>query len=117
MRKQLSKNEGLRKRFSGIFTRIGKKKNFKGYSEDTILLTSIVDLETREKITDHLWFAFTKGFQDAGLREGKEGSAIEFDARVKEYVKGYVNRSAGVDKSRADWKLSNPTKIRIAGNQ
>ena len=113
MRKELAKNNGVRKKFSGIFSRIGKKTNYKGYSEETILLNSIIDLETNKKVTDHIWFTFTKGFQDAGLKEGKEGSVVEFEARVKEYRKGYVNKAGGINESKIDYKLSHPTQIRI----
>lgn len=113
MRKELAKDNGIRKKFSGIFSRIGKKTNYKGYSEETILLNSIIDLETNKKVTDHIWFTFTKGFQDAGLKEGKEGTVVEFEARVKEYKKGYVNKGVRINESRIDFKLSNPTKIRL----
>jgi len=113
MRKALAKQNGIRKKFSGVFARIGKKTNFKGYSEETILLNSITDLETNIHVTDHIWFSFTKGFQNAGLKEGKEGVVIEFEARVKEYKKGYVNKGLNINESRIDWKLSNPTKIVI----
>ncbi len=113
MRKELAKSEGVRKKFSGIFSRIGKKTSYKGYSEETILLNSIIDLETNKKVTDHIWFTFTKGFQDAGLKEGKEGSVVEFEARVKEYRKGYVNKGAKINESKVDYKLSHPTRIRL----
>ncbi|CAN5448129.1 hypothetical protein BH09BAC3_BH09BAC3_32570 [soil metagenome] len=113
MREGLAKSDGIRKKFRGIFACIGKKANYKGYSEETILLNSIIDLETNQKVTDHIWFSFTKGFQDAGLKEGKEGSIVEFEARVKEYKKGYVNKAAGINQRHADYKLSNPTKIKI----
>jgi hypothetical protein len=114
MRRELSKNNGERKKFSATFTRIGRKTNYKGYSEDTILLNSVIDLETNKKVTDHLWFTFTKGFQDAGLKEGKEGTVVEFEARVKEYRKGYVNKSLDINNSKVDYKLSNPTRIKLA---
>ena len=108
MRKVLAKDNGVRKRFTAIFSRTGKKVNFKGYSEDTLLLTDIRDVSTNEKVSDHLWFAYTKAFQDANL---KEGMRISFEARVKEYSKGYVNRSLGINNKRKDFKLSHPTRI------
>jgi hypothetical protein len=113
MRKELSKSNGERKKFSAIFSRIGSKKNYKGYSEPTVLLTSVTDLETNQKVADHLWFSLTKGFEENGIKEGKEGSVIEFEARVKEYEKGYVNRALGMNKRSVDYKLSHPTKIII----
>jgi hypothetical protein len=110
MRKVLAKDNGVRKRFTAIFSRTGKKVNFKGYSEDTLLLTDIRDVTTNEKVSDHLWFSYTKTFQDANL---KEGMRISFEARVKEYSKGYVNRSLGINNKRKDFKLSHPTKVLV----
>lgn len=110
MRKDLGKKEGERKKFSAVFERLGKKVNYKGYSEETILLTKVTDLETNRVVTDHLWFSYTKSFQSITL---KEGAIIEFDARVKEYTKGYVNRLYKIDKRKKDYKLSHPTKVKL----
>jgi hypothetical protein len=109
MRKSLAKQEGERKKFRATFTKLGKKVNFKGYSEDTILLTNVVDAETNERVTDHIWFSFTKGFEKIQLREGV---IIEFEARVKAYKKGYVNAQLGMRKRSVDFKLSHPTQIK-----
>ena len=108
MRKRLETDAGLRKRFRAVFVRVGKKTNFKGYSEDTILLRDITDTETNQVVTDHLWFTYSKTFEDANLHEG---DLIEFDARIKEYKKGYVNKRMMVDKRRTDFRLSHPTKV------
>ncbi|GHN00447.1 hypothetical protein WSM22_19360 [Cytophagales bacterium WSM2-2] len=113
MRKELAAEKGNRKKFRAIFSRIGKKKNYKGYSEDTILLKNIVDLETNKVMTDHVWFSFTKGFEQASL---KEGDSLEFEARIKEYRKGYVNKSYKINNSSTDYKLSHPTKIKKIKN-
>ncbi len=113
MRKELAKSNGERKTFTATFSRIGSKKNYKGYSEPTVLLTSIIDLETNKKVSDHIWFSLTKGFEDSGLKEGKEGSIVEFEARVKEYKKGYVNKLYKINEQTVDYKLSHPTKIKI----
>ena len=113
MRNELAKSDGQRKKFTAIFSRIGSKKNYKGYSEPTMLLTSVIDLETNKKVTDHLWFTLTKGFETAGIKEGKEGAAIEFEARIKEYKKGYVNDRYKINSTELDYKLSHPTKIRV----
>ena len=113
MRKNLAVEDGQRKKFSAIFEPIGKKTNFRGFSEDTILLKNIVDLKTDLVITDHLWFAYTKGFQKLKLTEG---DVLEFEARIKEYSKGYVNKKYKIDHRKTDYKLSHPTKItRMAG--
>jgi hypothetical protein len=110
MRKKLASAEGERKRFRATFTRFGKKINYQGHSETTILLTGIRDLGTDMVVTDHAWFSYTKGFEEIKL---EEGSTIEFDARIKEYKKGYVNKRIGVNNSKKDYKLSHPTKITL----
>ena len=111
MRNELAGNEGQRKKFMAIFSRLGKKINYKGNPVETILLTSIIDVETNKKLSDHLWFGFTKGFEVAGIKEGKEGSVVEFEARIREYKKGYVNKRYGINRQTTDFKLSHPTKI------
>jgi hypothetical protein len=110
MRKTLSKEEGNRKKYFATFARLGKKVNYNGYSEDTILLTNITDAETNQVMADHLWFSYTKGFEKIQLIEGVE---IEFEARVKEYKKGYVNTYYKINNRSKDFKLSNPTKIKL----
>ncbi len=109
MRKKLAAEKDKRKKFNAVFVRIGKKTNYKGYVEETILLKNISDLETNKVLTDHLWFGFTKGFEQASL---KAGDSLEFEARVKEYRKGYVNRNYKINNSTTDFKLSHPTKIK-----
>ncbi len=110
MRKELAKEEGERKRFKAVYIRIGRKTNYKGYSEETILLKNITEADTGKVMTDHVWFSYTKGFQDAGLLEG---SQVEFEARVKQYTKGYVNKRYKIDSKSLDYKLSHPTKIKL----
>jgi hypothetical protein len=110
MRSGLVKDEGVRKKFHGTFSRLGKKRNYNGYFEDTILLVNIVDSETNKRVADHVWFSYTKGFEKIQM---KEGDIIEFDARVKAYSKGYVNRAMGMKKRTTDLKLSHPTQIRV----
>jgi len=114
MRRELAKQDGQRKKFSALFIRLGKKAGYHGYSEETILLNRITDVETGKVVTDHLWFTYTKGFQDAGL---KEGDTIEFEARVKEYKKGYVNRAYGINQRKHDYKLSHPTRIAVVNSR
>jgi hypothetical protein len=108
VRKKLSADLGLRKRFSAEVERFGKKINYKGYSEETILLKNIRDIDSKEVVADHVWFTFSLTFQKAKV---VEGSTIEFDARVKDYTKGYVNKKIGINNRKKDFKLSNPTKI------
>lgn len=109
MRKELKKREGVRKKYKAQFERIGKKINYKGYSEETILLKNVVDMETTTRVADHIWFSYTQGFVKAQLHPG---DTIEFEARSKAYTKGYVNRALKISDKRSDYKLSNPTKIK-----
>jgi hypothetical protein len=110
MRRQLQQQVGVRKTFTATFSKTGKKVNFKGHSEDTLLLVNVRDAETNELMSDHVWFTYSKTFDKADL---KEGMKISFDARVKEYTKGYVNRALGVNKKKRDFKLSHPTNVMI----
>lgn len=110
MRKKLGLSEGSRRRYKAVFSRLGKKTNYHGYREDTILLKAVTDVETGEVVADHLWFNFTKAFEKLAL---SEGVTIEFDARVKEYSKGYVNLRHRIDNQKKDFKLSHPTKIKV----
>jgi hypothetical protein len=109
IRKKLAAENGERKKFRATFARFGKKVNYKGYTETTVLLTNIADAETGNVVADHLWFGYTAGFESANLMEGV---IIEFEARVKEYAKGYVNKKIGINNRKKDYKLSHPTKIR-----
>ncbi|HPM29213.1 MAG TPA: hypothetical protein PLJ60_02660 [Chryseolinea sp.] len=109
MRKNLADKVGLRKKFRAVFTRFGKKVNYNGYTDTTLLLTNIIDLEINTQVTDHHWFALTKGFEKAKL---KEGMTIEFEARVKQYKKGYVNPKLAINNQKSDYKLSHPTNIK-----
>ena len=110
IRKRLAKAEGQRKKFQAIFSRFGKKINYKGYSEETLLFVNITDIETKTVVADHLWFSLTKGFEKLEL---KEGTTVGFEARVKEYTKGYVNSKYRINNRKSDYKLSNPTKIQL----
>ncbi|MHA4812220.1 hypothetical protein ACX0G9_29260 [Flavitalea flava] len=108
MRTELKKTEMERGVFRGVFSKYGKKTNFRGPSTETILLTEIRNSEGLF-ICDHLWFNLTKGFGKLGhLREGE---ILQFEARVKSYKKGYINKSAGINESTLDYKLSHPTKM------
>jgi len=110
MRKELAKKEGERRKFSAVFSRLGSKANYHGYSEETILLKNVVDLQNNQLVADHIWFSYTKSFQGISLAEGIK---VEFEARIKEYIKGYVNRRYGIDRRKSDYKLSHPTKVKI----
>lgn len=111
MRIGLKKNVGDRKTFRAMFVRTGKKTGFRGYSEETILLKDVRDAETGQLLTDHVWLNLTESFLAARITEG---TTVEFDARVKAYKKGYVNKRYKIDHQKNDFKLSHPTQFRIA---
>ena len=75
-----------------------------------MLLKNIKDLKNNV-VCNHLWFNYTKQFKFLG--DLKQGNIIKFDARVKEYIKGYVNNREFVDDRTFDYKLSYPTKISV----
>lgn len=41
------------------------------------------------------------------------GDVVEFDARVRPYVKGYVNRREYIDEREIDFKLGYPTRVSV----
>jgi hypothetical protein len=113
MRTELKKMQNIRKTFIAVFKRYGAKNNWNGFSEKTILLVDVKDL-SGNTITDHIWFRMTKGFEKIG--ELHEGTKIQFDARVKEYIKGYVGYREELQWERPieqDYKLNNPSKIKV----
>ena len=110
MRKELADKEGERRSFRATFVRFGSKQGYQGYKEETILFKNIMDVSTRKLIADHVWFNLTKGFERLSL---KPGAQVTFDARIKEYHKGYVNRRYGIDNRKKDYRLSHPTNVSI----
>ena len=112
-RKGLAKIQNNRKTFTGVFKRYGTKTNWHGFPEKTILLTDIKDI-VGNKLADHIWFSMTKGFEKLG--ELKEGDLVKFDARVKLYFKGYNGYKEEICWEKPiekDYKLNNPTKIKV----
>lgn len=107
-RTELEKINNARIKFVAVFERYGIKTGWKGRTETTILLKNVSD--GSNIMTEHIWFTMTKGFNDLG--ELKCGDIIQFDARVKEYIKGYVNNREFIDERVIDYKLSHPTKIK-----
>lgn len=111
------KNIGDKERhtFTGEFGRFGEKPAYKSPIPDvTVLLLHVKD-ETGNIVTDHLWFNYTKGFRECDLRFG---DIVQFDARVKEYEKGYKGYRDFEDDEflppvTIDYKLSHPTKIKV----
>ena len=115
MRENLKKIDGLRKEFTGTFVRFGKKTNF-GYPKTTVLLENVSCTADKRINCDHLWFNLTKEFEKIGLQEG---DVIRFQARVKEYLKGYKGHRYDDEEYlnehpiEADYKLSHPTKVML----
>lgn len=109
MRKELKKLKEFRGTFTGTFVREGEKSSF-GHPKKTILLANITD-SAGKVLTDHLWFNLTKGFASLSL---ETDDIVQFDARVKEYTKGYFGyRDDVFDKPpEIDYKLSHPTKLK-----
>lgn len=114
MRKQLKMIENQRMVFVGVFERYGTKTNWNGYPENTILLKDVKN-SIGKIVSDHLWFSLTKGFQN--LEKLEVGDIVQFQARVKPYIKGYVNNINYIDEREIDYKLSHPSKIKKIGNE
>ncbi|MCL2813861.1 MAG: hypothetical protein FWD23_04600 [Oscillospiraceae bacterium] len=113
MRKQLAEKVEERETFTGIFVRFGIKSGWRG-PEKTVLLCEIKNAENK-LVADHLWFNLTKSFEKLNLQEN---DVVQFDARVKEYEKGYKGYRDDVYKPiEIDYKLSHPTKIKIIDAQ
>lgn len=99
---------GQRRRFKGVFVRVGKKRGWKA-PLTTLLLSDIVDVKTGKSVADHLWFTMGKRFGTLSLQPG---DIVKFDARVTEYVKGYNGFREDVDKPlEKDFRLSFPTNV------
>ena len=109
MRKELGKIENRRTRFTCEFVRYGKKRAYKGPPILTLLFKDIKN-ELGQIMTDHIWFVTNKGFQQFELTAG---DVVSFDARVKQYWKGYQGIGYDGDEGTRtkDFKLSNPTNI------
>jgi hypothetical protein len=114
MRKKLAELKNQRKKFTGIFERFGTKRAFRGSDLRTVLLVGIRN-ESGELLCDHLWFNYTKGFERIDL---VHGDIVEFEARVKNYTKGYMGHRDDIyDKPiQTDYRLDRPTKIKKIGN-
>lgn len=107
MRQQLREIDGQRQTFTGTFDRFGTKNSY-GYIKYTILLKDIKDING-EVVADHLWFNLTKEFGKFAL---ESGDVLRFDARVKDYLKGYFGYREDVYKPiQKDYRLSHPTKV------
>lgn len=99
-----------RHEFMGTVERYGYKNGYRGYTVKTILLIDVC-LSSGEELTDHLWLNCGKSFE--GL---KEGDKITFNARVKEYNRGYNGYREDIYiPSERDFGLERPTKVQSVG--
>ena len=109
MREKLKAIAEQRLRFVGVFVRYGKKAGFRGRTQETILLRDVREFVDGKFISDHLWFNLTEQFANLSLQEG---DTVAFDARVKKYMKGYVNNLANINNRKEDYRLSHPTNVK-----
>jgi hypothetical protein len=112
MRKELKDKNEQRLLFTATVERFGTKANYHGYAQSTILLKNVRFASTEESAADHIWFTVGKTIEALKLSVGE---AIQFEARIGGYTKGFVNRRANINNSKTDYKLNRPTKfIRLA---
>ncbi len=108
MRTELEVIKDVRAEFIATFVRYGKKSAYKGPMLTTLLFRN-VKYRDGNIVCSHIWFTQTKGFRAFDF---KEGDQIKFQARVKEYTKGYKGYRDDVDKPiEIDYRLSHPTNI------
>jgi hypothetical protein len=96
-------------RFRATVERFGSRTGWKGYPEQTVLLTNLRFSDTDELAGDHLWFKCGRWSWELEV-----GTTFEFDARVDSYVKGYQGRRAeelGFSAPMIDYHLERPSKI------
>ena len=109
--RKLLKSMGTDKRytFTAIVEKFSLKNGFRNLPLRTILLT---DVRYEGKlVADHVWLTCGRRIYSAILIPG---DLIQFDARIKEYEKGYKGRREDVCKPISrDYCLSYPTKIKV----
>lgn len=110
MRTELKKiGTDERHRFYATFEKFGWKNDYK-YPKRTLLFKNVTDINGKI-VTDHLWFNMIKTFEVLKL---DPGDVIEFNARVKDYEKGYKGRKEGIYcPISTDYKLSYPSNAKI----
>lgn len=114
-RRELALREGERLRFRARLVRFGMKASYRGPDIKTALLADVIFVDTGERAAEHIWIAAGKW-----AHEAREGDALEFDARVKRYSKGYMGRRLGALIERpasVDWRLSRPNGFAIIGKR
>ena len=108
MRRNLKALNGQRLMFSAVVDGFGKRF-YKDKEITTILFKDIRKLQDGILVTDHLWFTQGKCWSNMTI-----GQRVQFEARVKEYEKGYKGLRQVLDAPvRKDYKLERPTKIEL----
>lgn len=108
MRKELKKLNGKRLMFSAVVHGFGTR-HFKDKEIPTILFREVYELSSEKLVADHLWFTKGKAWSNLSV-----GSKVQFEARVKEYEKGYKGSREVLDAPvTTDYKLERPTKIEL----
>ena len=108
MRKELSKINGVRAKFTATISRTGKKNNFRGAPSETVLFTDVRN-EKGELVTEHVWFTVGENLKAVFKNIGR---SVSFNARVTPYTKGHKGYKMDVIKAKEeDFKLSNPTNV------
>ena len=110
MRNKLKKLGGKKRyTFTAVVGRFSLKNGFRGLPLKTILLLKIKCEGV--VVTNHIWLTYGRRFHSAVLMVG---DLIQFDARIKEYEKGYKGRRLDVYKPISkDYGFSYPSKIKI----
>ena len=110
MRESLKKlGDDKRHTFTAIVGRFSLKTGFRGLPLKTIMLLKVKC--DGVVVASHVWLTFGRRFHSAVLLPG---DLIQFDARVKQYEKGYKGRKLDVYKPVSkDYGLSYPTKIKV----
>ena len=110
MRKALKRiGKENRHTFTAVVAKFSFKNGFRGLPLKTILLTDVRCEGV--VVADHLWLTCGRGFYSALI---VVGDLIQFNARIREYEKGYRGRREDVLKPISkDYCLSYPTKIKI----
>ncbi len=113
MRERLQQLEGQRVRVQGTFVRYGVRPKFQPL-ERTLVLNGIRDAETDLVLSDHLWFRFTKAFEQLG--ELEQGMRLELEGTVTQYQREPyrgTRRVTRVPESLLDYRISRPGNIVI----
>lgn len=103
---------GERHTFQADFEKYGYKRYHDASRGDLYSATIVVrnveimdDPDHPRMMTDHLWLNLTKGFSSLGLL--KQGDRIQFNGRVSQYTKGFIN------KDKVDYELTYPSKVKL----